>query len=266
MKDSWYFRNIEYAKAYQKEYRLNNPGIHKAKEARYRANKYNAVPKWFNGEHNKETQNIYQECRNLSINKGFPHQVDHIVPLNGETVCGLHVPWNLQIVSASYNSAKKNRLDVELDEEFYEEKTKKEYNSGFNNLSKTIICHNTGEIFYSVNQAAIKYNCNNTNISRVCNRTRRYYKGLIFSFYTKGMDLKILEKEYIDFWNPMDSRIVCVETGEIFLTTKEAAEFCGERRTHIKYACEGGKNGRYKTCKGYNWMYYKDYKKLETKC
>jgi len=32
---------------------------------------------------------------------------------------------------------------------------------------------------------------------------------------------------------------------------------------NIKHACEGGKNGKYKTCKGYNWMYYKDYKKLE---
>lgn len=52
-----------------------------------------------------EIDGFYQFCQ---IFKGF--EVDHVVPLNGATVSGLHVPWNLQVLTRSENARKGNKL------------------------------------------------------------------------------------------------------------------------------------------------------------
>ena len=76
---------------------------------RYAAKK-NATPVWLTEAHIEEMRVIYLAAKMLSGVTGVRMDVDHMVPLNGENVCGLHVPWNLQIVPASYNRHKKNRL------------------------------------------------------------------------------------------------------------------------------------------------------------
>lgn len=53
---------------------------------------------------------IYERSEHLSQLTGVRHHVDHIVPLKGKTVCGLHVPWNLRCIPARENIAKGNRL------------------------------------------------------------------------------------------------------------------------------------------------------------
>lgn len=67
-----------------------------------RARKKNAAPQWADLPTIKA---FYLACP-----PGF--QVDHIVPIQGETVCGLHVQYNLQYLTPRANQAKGNRLDV----------------------------------------------------------------------------------------------------------------------------------------------------------
>lgn len=55
-------------------------------------------------------KDIYLECKRISTETGVQHHVDHIVPLRGKTVSGLHVHWNLQVLPAHENIKKSNRL------------------------------------------------------------------------------------------------------------------------------------------------------------
>jgi 5-methylcytosine-specific restriction endonuclease McrA len=71
-----------------------------------RALKNNATPKWAN---KKAIKSIYQNCILLSQRTGIKHEVDHIVPLRGLNVTGLHVESNLQIISSIKNRSKSNK-------------------------------------------------------------------------------------------------------------------------------------------------------------
>jgi 5-methylcytosine-specific restriction endonuclease McrA len=51
----------------------------------------------------KEVKEIYHNCPD-------GHEVDHIIPLRGNGVNGLHVPWNLQYLPALQNRSKGNRV------------------------------------------------------------------------------------------------------------------------------------------------------------
>lgn len=71
------------------------------------AAKLRATPPWAD---RAAIKAIYAEARRRTKDTGRPHHVDHIIPLRGRTVCGLHVPANLQILEAEPNKRKSNRL------------------------------------------------------------------------------------------------------------------------------------------------------------
>lgn len=80
--------------------------------ARYRADKRNAALPWLSAEQRKQILSAYDEAVALTKSTSIRHEVDHIVPLRGKAVSGLHVPWNLQVIPMRENRSKGNRLTV----------------------------------------------------------------------------------------------------------------------------------------------------------
>ena len=52
-----------------------------------------------------------QEIKEVYLNRKDGYEVDHIIPLSNKSVCGLHVPWNLQLITIEENRKKSNNFD-----------------------------------------------------------------------------------------------------------------------------------------------------------
>lgn len=88
----------------------NNRGYYNAIGAKRRAAQLQATPSWLSKQQLIEIKMIYIEAQKLTKNTGIVHHVDHIIPLLGKNVRGLHVPWNLQILTAEENKKKTNKV------------------------------------------------------------------------------------------------------------------------------------------------------------
>lgn len=68
--------------------------------------KRSATPKWLSKKQRMEIKEFYFLSKSLTRTTGVKHNVDHVVPICGKTVCGLHVPWNLQVITEEENLKK----------------------------------------------------------------------------------------------------------------------------------------------------------------
>jgi hypothetical protein len=75
--------------------------------ARRKAAKLTATPQWVD---HAAIAGFYAVAQRMTVDTGIRHEVDHIVPLQGLAVSGLHVPWNLQVITQSANARKRNKL------------------------------------------------------------------------------------------------------------------------------------------------------------
>jgi len=91
---------------YSREYRKKNPD--KIKQWLRRTRRIQATPDWLTEEQQQQIRAIYAHARDCEAVTGEKYHVDHIVPLKGENISGLHVPWNLQVLPADLNIAKSN--------------------------------------------------------------------------------------------------------------------------------------------------------------
>lgn len=105
----WGRKNREKAREYRKKEYETNKDRYRAytKSRKRRVRKH--TPSWVTPEHHTQMQAIYDHARECELLTGDKYHVDHIVPLKGENVSGLHVPWNLQVLPADINDAKGNK-------------------------------------------------------------------------------------------------------------------------------------------------------------
>lgn len=97
-----------------KQWRKDNSSLYKLKRS-YTLHKqkfkyHRAAPLWLTKKDWQKMTEFYLDAIYLTMITGEKHHVDHIVPINGTKVCGLHVPWNLQILTAKQNLDKGNKF------------------------------------------------------------------------------------------------------------------------------------------------------------
>lgn len=97
----------DYAVAARRAWRQNNKGHQNFLTRMRQKGVKRATPPWADRDAIKA---IYVAASERSLNEGTEYHVDHIIPLRGKLVCGLHTPANLQIIPKTDNLRKGNRV------------------------------------------------------------------------------------------------------------------------------------------------------------
>lgn len=103
-------RSTEERRRSRNKHKKANPELYKelvnARRRRFRQ----ATPKWLDEKQRMEIRLKYRLALEMSKATGTKYAVDHEIPLFGENVCGLHVPWNLRVITQEENLLKSNKL------------------------------------------------------------------------------------------------------------------------------------------------------------
>ena len=103
-------RPTEEKRRHRKKYHDENPEQRKATTSIRRRRFRNATPPWLAKEQKNAMKQLYIEAQRLTKITGERYVVDHIVPLINDEVCGLHVPWNLRVITQDENLVKSNKF------------------------------------------------------------------------------------------------------------------------------------------------------------
>ena len=142
LRKEWYERNKELTKQRAREWAAANPekrhAIHRknrekdkeshnarnrewnkqnkpkkaALESKRRAALLQRTPKWLSEDDLWMLEQAYELAALRTSMLGFPWHVDHVIPLQGRQVSGLHVPTNIQVIPATENVRKHNKYAV----------------------------------------------------------------------------------------------------------------------------------------------------------
>ena len=106
----WNKENAEYTEQYISGWRQRNKAKLTSYAVKRKASRIAATPVWLTGEHIAQMELVYATAQAMTEALKEPYEVDHEIPLNSPYVCGLHVPWNLQILPQQTNRIKSNKL------------------------------------------------------------------------------------------------------------------------------------------------------------
>jgi 5-methylcytosine-specific restriction endonuclease McrA len=121
-KNEWYLANrdqviaqsklrpYEATKEYKRTWKERNLVWVRADTKARRRKHRQATPKWLSSKQKAEIRQLYQIAITMTKTTGEQYVVDHIVPLRSDDVCGLHVPWNLRVITQEENLKKSNKL------------------------------------------------------------------------------------------------------------------------------------------------------------
>ena len=121
-KHEWYLKNRQQVMAtaatrppevlrqYRNVWKQNNLVQVRADTKARRRKHRQATPPWLSRKQKGEIRQMYQIAITMTKTTGEQYVVDHIVPLRSDVVCGLHVPWNLRVMTQEENLRKSNKL------------------------------------------------------------------------------------------------------------------------------------------------------------
>ena len=121
-KNDWYLKNrdqviarastrpAEQLREYRNTWKENNKTQVRADTKARRRKHREATPHWLTRKQKSEIRQLYQIAITMTQTTGEQYVVDHIVPLRSDVVCGLHVPWNLRVITQDQNLKKSNKL------------------------------------------------------------------------------------------------------------------------------------------------------------
>jgi 5-methylcytosine-specific restriction endonuclease McrA len=121
-KNEWYLANreqviaqaktrpYELTKEYKRTWKERNLIWVRADTKARRRKHRQATPPWLSTKQKAEIRQLYQIAITMTKTTGEQYVVDHIVPLRSNEVCGLHVPWNLRVITQEENLKKSNKL------------------------------------------------------------------------------------------------------------------------------------------------------------
>ena len=106
-------KHTRYAPIYNagmRRWRKANPDKANALSGAYQRAKSQATPAWLSAIQMAQVEEFYDIAAARTVQTGVNHEVDHVFPLRGKNISGLHVPWNLQVLTERENISKGNRL------------------------------------------------------------------------------------------------------------------------------------------------------------